>query len=255
PLACPQDPCSYYNSGELCEESCVIPTEMMAILKTFYHIVAFSWYAFVIQSIYAKADSDLPPGIFVYGGPWKYLTFLNLVLQMVYFGLASVNDLQPAGKGSKLSLFSLCKDLLFSVFVFPVGMFVVLLFWLIFAYDRQLVYPDSMDGFFPPWMNHAMHTLVLPMLFGEILVEPHVYPKTKNGLAALGFVGLAYLGWVVWVYVTVGIWVYPLLELFSHTGLAIFFLHNMLVVTLLFLTGRVLNQKVWGKYHPKCIGV
>jgi len=52
---------------------------MTGILKKFYHIVAFCWYAFVIQSIYAKGDSELPPGIFVYGGPWKYLTFLNLV--------------------------------------------------------------------------------------------------------------------------------------------------------------------------------
>jgi len=41
---------------------------------------------------------------------------------MVFFGLASVNDLQPVGKGSKISFLCLCKDLLFSVFVFPVGM-------------------------------------------------------------------------------------------------------------------------------------
>lgn len=32
----------------------------------------------------------------------------------------------------------------------------VLLFWVIFAYDRQLVYPESLDAFFPLWMNHAM---------------------------------------------------------------------------------------------------
>ncbi|XP_021336569.2 androgen-dependent TFPI-regulating protein [Danio rerio] len=224
---------------------------MAGVMKTFCHIAAFSWYAFIIQCIYAKDVSDLPSGIFVYGGPWKYLTFLNLVLQMVFFGLASVNDLQPVGKGSKMSLLCLCKDLLFSVFVFPVGMFVVLLFWLIFAYDRQLVYPASIDNFFPPWLNHAMHTVVLPILFGEILLEPHVFPKTKNGLAALGVVGLAYLGWVIWVYCTVGIWVYPLLGLFSHSGLAIFFFLNMLVVSLLFLLGKALNYKVWGKKHLK----
>ncbi|XP_051508118.1 androgen-dependent TFPI-regulating protein-like isoform X1 [Myxocyprinus asiaticus] len=220
---------------------------MTAILKKVCHLAAFSWYAFVIKSIYARGDSDLPDGIFVYGGPWKYLTFLNLVLQMVFFGLASVNDLQPVGKASKISLLCLCKDLLFSVFVFPVGMFVVLLFWLIFAYDRQLVYPASLDSLFPPWINHAMHTLVLPILLGEILLEPHIYPKTKNGLAALGIVGLAYLGWVIWVYLTVGIWVYPLLGLFSSSGLTVFFLHNMLVVTLLYILGQNLNKKVWGE--------
>lgn len=52
---------------------------MTNILKKVYHISAFFWYAFIIQCIYAKEETDLPPGLFVYGGPWKYLTFLNLV--------------------------------------------------------------------------------------------------------------------------------------------------------------------------------
>lgn len=56
-----------------------LTANMAGVIKTFYHIAAFSWYAFIIQCIYAKDVSDLPPGIFVYGGPWKYLTFLNLV--------------------------------------------------------------------------------------------------------------------------------------------------------------------------------
>lgn len=41
------------------------------------------------------------------------------------------------------------------------------------------------------------HTFVLPLLLGELLIQPHVYPKTKNGLAALGAVGLVYLSWYV----------------------------------------------------------
>lgn len=68
------------DGDEICISAADFMTaDMTGILKKFYHIVAFSWYAFVIQSIFAKRDSDLPPGIFVYGGPWKYLTFLNLV--------------------------------------------------------------------------------------------------------------------------------------------------------------------------------
>lgn len=66
--------------------------DMTGIVKKFYHIVAFSWYAFVIQSIYAKGDSELPPGIFVYGGPWKYLTFLNLVSLVLYINILSLLD-------------------------------------------------------------------------------------------------------------------------------------------------------------------
>ncbi|XP_056147430.1 androgen-dependent TFPI-regulating protein [Lampris incognitus] len=210
-----------------------------------YHISAFSWYAFIVKSLADKDGEELPQGIFVYGGPWKYLTFLNLLLQMVYFGAAALNDLQ-LGKKSGNTLGS-CTDLLFAVFAFPVGMFVVLLFWVIFAYDRELVYPATIDAFFPPWINHAMHSFVLPILLGEILIQPHVYPKAKHGLGALGVVGLAYLSWVVWVYLSVGIWVYPLLGLFSTAGLVGFFFLNMSVVASLYLLGGKLSSWVWGK--------
>ncbi|XP_047458743.1 androgen-dependent TFPI-regulating protein [Mugil cephalus] len=224
---------------------------MTSALRRVYHISAFSWYAFVVKSLTAKDGEELPPGIFVYGGPWKYLTFLNLLLQMTFFGLAAVNDLQPGKKAE--STLTRCKDYLFSVFAFPVGMFVVLLFWTIFAYDRELVYPASIDAFFPPWINHAMHTLVLPVLLGEMLVQPHIYPQTKHALAALGVVGLSYLFWIVWVYVSVGIWVYPLLGRFSAAGLVVFFFFNMSVVTLLYLLGDKLNSRVWRKAKAKYV--
>uniref|UniRef100_A0A8C5ARX5 Androgen-dependent TFPI-regulating protein n=1 Tax=Gadus morhua TaxID=8049 RepID=A0A8C5ARX5_GADMO len=213
---------------------------MYPTVSTVYHVIAFGWYAFVVMSLAAKDGEDLPPGIFVYGGPWKYLTFLNLVSTVV------LSVVLCAGKKSS-KILNRCKDLLFSVFVFPVGMFVVLLFWMIFAYDRELVYPASIDAFFPPWMNHSMHTFVFPILLGEFLVQPHVYPKTKHGLVALGVVGLSYLSWVIWVYLSVGIWVYPLLGLFSHGGLLCLFVSNMSVVTLLYLLGEKLNYCVWGK--------
>lgn len=52
---------------------------MASTLAIVYHVSAFSWYAFIVQSLAAKDGEELPAGIFVYGGPWKYLTFLNLV--------------------------------------------------------------------------------------------------------------------------------------------------------------------------------
>lgn len=53
--------------------------KMTLALSTVYHITAFSWYAFIVKSLADKDGEELPAGIFVYGGPWKYLTFLNLV--------------------------------------------------------------------------------------------------------------------------------------------------------------------------------
>ncbi|XP_034080655.1 androgen-dependent TFPI-regulating protein [Gymnodraco acuticeps] len=218
---------------------------MTLTIRRVYHIAAFSWYAFVVKNLAAKDGEQLPPGIFVYGGPWKYLTFLNLLLQMLFFGVAALSDLQAGNKAE--STLNRCKDLLFSVFAFPVGTFVVVLFWTIFAYDRELVYPATIDTFFPPWMNHAMHTLVLPFLLGEVVVQPHIYPQTKHALQALGGVGAAYLFWIIWVYLSVGIWVYPLLAHFSTPGLVGLFFFNMSVVVLLYLLGNKLNSRFWSK--------
>ncbi|KAM8858534.1 androgen-dependent TFPI-regulating protein isoform 2-T2 [Spinachia spinachia] len=184
---------------------------MTSTLRRVYHVAAFGWYAIVVKYLSAKEGEELPAGIFLYGGPWKYLTFLNLLLQMSFFGLAALNDLQAVGKSeSTLRRF---KDLLFSVFAFPVG----------------------------------MHTFVLPVLLGEVLVQPHIYPQTKYALAMLGGVGLAYLLWIVWVYLSVGIWVYPLLAYFSTAGLVGFFFFNMSMVVLLYVLGDKLNSHVWKK--------
>ncbi|XP_074532534.1 androgen-dependent TFPI-regulating protein [Halichoeres trimaculatus] len=218
---------------------------MMLTLRKVFHVSVFGWYAFVVKSLAAKDGEELPPGIFVYGGPWKYLTFLNLLLQMSFFGLAALSDLQEKSD----SFLNRCKDLLFSVFVFPVGSFVVLLFWTIFIYDRELVYPATIDAFFPPWMNHAMHTFVLPVLLGEVLLQPHTYPQRKNAITALTVVGVAYLSWIVWVYLSVGIWVYPLLGHFSSAGLLFFFFFNMSVVTSLYVLGNKINTILWSEIN------
>ncbi len=58
---------------------------MTSTLKRVYHIAAFSWYAFIVKTLAAKDGEELPAGIFVYGGPWKYLTFLNLVSTLPIF--------------------------------------------------------------------------------------------------------------------------------------------------------------------------
>ncbi|MBN3322077.1 ADTRP protein, partial [Atractosteus spatula] len=246
---------------------------MRTVISKTYHISTFVWYTFLTSILLSKDPKELPQGLFVYGGPWKYLTFLNLVLQMVFFGLAALSDFQlpyMKGKAKKLHLW---KDLLFSVLAFPVGSFVVMVFWGMFMYDRQLVYPDNLDGFFPPWINHAMppsaHGVcdfscqifcnqtvaglqkisVLPLLAVEIVLHPHAYPKKQNGLATLGIIGVGYLTWVIWIYLTVGVWVYPVLGKFTPAGLAYFFLFNMSVVEALYLFGETLNCYIWGKFQ------
>ncbi|XP_069054289.1 androgen-induced gene 1 protein isoform X3 [Lepisosteus oculatus] len=99
-----------------------------------------------------------------YGGSWKFLTFIDLVIQAVFFGVCVLTDLSSLlMKGSESQeqerqlkkLISL-RDWMMAVLAFPVGVFVVTMFWTLYLYDRDLVYPRLLDNFIPQWLNHGM---------------------------------------------------------------------------------------------------
>jgi len=70
------------------------------------------------------------------------------------------------------------------MFVLVCLKFVVLLFWLIFAYDRQLVYPASIDSFFPQWLNHSMVccSLFLRITFSNIFQLNNLHLQLNRSL-------------------------------------------------------------------------
>ncbi|XP_070362627.1 androgen-induced gene 1 protein isoform X9 [Equus asinus] len=40
-----------------------------------------------------------------------------------------------------------------------IDLFVVAVFWIIYAYDREMIYPKLLDNFIPGWLNHGMGVL------------------------------------------------------------------------------------------------
>lgn len=83
---------------------------MASVLRSVYHITAFSWYTFIVKSLAEKGGEELPPGIFVYGGPWKYLTFLNLVSTLYKLYGTYILDIIKKNKIQKCCLYSsYCK--------------------------------------------------------------------------------------------------------------------------------------------------
>nr|XP_048281149.1 androgen-induced gene 1 protein isoform X3 [Myodes glareolus] len=99
-----------------------------------------------------------------YGGSWKFLTFIDLVIQAVFFGICVLTDLstlltRDSGNQEQerqlRKLISL-RDWTLAVLAFPVGVFVVAVFWTIYAYDREMIYPKLLDNFIPGWLNHGM---------------------------------------------------------------------------------------------------
>lgn len=206
-----------------------------------------SWYIFLNYHISQKGRDMQKSQIFLNGGQWKYLTFLNLLLQAIFFGVACLEDvLKRITEKKDIKFITAFRDLLFTTLAFPVSTFVFLSFWILFLYDRDLVYPKALDGIFPLWLNHAMHTFILPFSLVEVYFRPHSYPPKKKGLTLLAAGSFAYISRVLWIYVETGTWVYPVFAKLSPVGLAAFFCLSYIVSAGIYLLGEKLNQWKWG---------
>uniref|UniRef100_A0A3Q1B9C1 Androgen-induced 1 (H. sapiens) n=1 Tax=Amphiprion ocellaris TaxID=80972 RepID=A0A3Q1B9C1_AMPOC len=192
-----------------------------------------------------------------YGGSWKFLTFIDLVIQAVFFGLCvliDVSSLLTKGGDSREQERQLRKliglrDWMMAVLAFPVGAFVVFTFWSLYLYDRDLVYPRLLDNFIPQWLNHGMHTTVLPFIIIEMRTTHHRYPRRSLGLAAVCLFGIGYILWTCWVHQVTGVWVYPVLERIAPLARVIFFSVMTLVICIFYVLGEILNSYIWDQPH------
>ena len=158
----------------------------MSLLTRLLHICGSS--TFLVAIYYDIFILDLPEDISPtrekFGGHFKYLTFLNMCLQFLFFTNCIFADF--SAENSRI-----CKlrDIVFASAAFPIGIFVGVIFWSLWAIDRELIFSVRcvennktkfiiynqnnlelirFDGFFPAWLNHFMHTTVLPLQLGEL---------------------------------------------------------------------------------------
>ncbi|OCT76453.1 androgen-dependent TFPI-regulating protein [Xenopus laevis] len=225
---------------------------MATTAVTLYHCFVFIWYVFLTYLFFTISTTDQPDGVFLYGGLWKYLTILNVVLQTVFYAICFVTDLLMSVPGVKLVNYIVsCRDLVFSVLAFPASTFVFLAFWALYSYDRQLVYPDGLDKIIPLWLNHAVHTAVFPLAVVEMVTSPHRYPPKKKGLLLLGLCSVCYLSWVLWIYFAAGKWVYPFLGLLSPFEFIMFSFSSNVVAGSVYIAGEAFNHLLWGESEHK----
>ncbi|KAM8798028.1 androgen-induced gene 1 protein-like [Eudromia elegans] len=219
------------------------------------HMCCFVWALFSLcQNVglpnSARRDSDD-----TYGGRWKYLTFINQILQTLLFGICVIIDFilifTTAKKRSMSSRLLPVKDFIFSVLVFPVGLFVAVMFWTLYAYNRELIYPEELDEVNPSWLNHTMHTTILPLLFVELIACPHKYPGKLNGVIGVSIFGSSYLIWMLWVNYASGIWVYPILEALDIAGKMLLFVTSYLELLVFYFLGEKLTALLWGDIQKR----
>ncbi|XP_013383837.1 androgen-induced gene 1 protein-like isoform X3 [Lingula anatina] len=193
-----------------------------------------------------------------YGGPWKYLTWWTELINTFYFGIALLNDLCGSNAGpedgkDKHSTLQKFRDRMYSILAFPIGAFVVASFWSLYAVDRELVYPAELDKIIPSWLNHVMHTTVLPFLLIEAYVVYHEYPSKKVGIPGIVFFSSLYQFWILWIAFKADIWVYPILRVLSWPMRIVFMVLCWVLVMILYLCGHEVTQMCWGPTQGKTL--
>ncbi|XP_055337630.1 androgen-induced gene 1 protein-like [Paramacrobiotus metropolitanus] len=184
----------------------------------------------------------------VYGGKLRFLTFINLCVHALFYVVCTLYDVARLARFSPKQLISVrsLKDHLFTVLVFPVGAFVVLMFWGIYAVDRELIFPQFLDQLFPAWANHVMHTVILPVNLLEMALDYHTHPVPRwSGLKHLVGFSLAYQAWTLWVYFKTSSWIYPIFNALNGWQKVAFLQGATLMIILLYFVGEFLQQKVF----------
>lgn len=174
---------------------------------------------------------------------------LSQMVQTLYFTIAVINDLcgSEERSTSRKPLIRRIKDILFCSLAFPLAMFVGTTFWGIYAVDRELILPRSLDAYFPLWLNHNMHTSIMIFALIDLATSFRMYPKRKLGLLILTVFMLAYVIWLHVIYFESGTWVYPILAVLNWPLRITFYVFSLFIVYGLYILGERLNKFIWSR--------
>ncbi|XP_059052656.1 androgen-induced gene 1 protein-like [Achroia grisella] len=218
------------------------------LLKTLFHLLGAIQFCYgcYYDAVYVNIPGSAAPTL---GGKLKYLTYLDAIVQSIYFTIAFLNDLFGNNEStlSEKPLIRRIKDILFCALAYPVAMFVGISFWGIYAVDRELILPRSLDPYFPTWLNHVMHTNIVIFVLIELISSFRMYPTRKSAMTILSTFFLAYFIWVHVIYFKTDKWVYPILAVLNWPIRIVFYLFCLGFVSSLYFLGEKLNRIVWSK--------
>ncbi|XP_063243849.1 androgen-dependent TFPI-regulating protein-like [Bacillus rossius redtenbacheri] len=182
-------------------------------------------------------------------GPF-YLTLWNWGLHLLYFFMHCINHtLQKMPMKISTSLRRMMGQMtnyLFCALVFPLTIYVSSTFWIMFAYDRELLYPRALDAASPPWFNHVMHTSILPVALLELALHRHRFPPPRTACLSLAALLAAYGLAMTYVYFRYNVALYPLYPMLNWTQRGLFFAVSVAECSVFYLLGEKLNTLCWG---------
>lgn len=167
--------------------------------------------------------------------------------QVIYFALAFLNDIIGTNEvcPKKTPRIRVLKDIMFGV-AFPFAFYIAIVFWICYALYKDLIFPEYIANAFPLWVNHVMHTLIIPFVVIELFITPKIYISRLLGIAIGFLIGVAYICVLLIALMVCGTMVYPFMDYMSWKVLGGFVVISYLGVLVIYLLGAELNDIIHG---------
>lgn len=167
------------------------------------------------------------------------------LFQAGFFTLSILNSMLVL-LGVKKSPLSRLLNLAYVNVAFPIGALVVIVFWGVFAIDRNLIYPETIAAIIPEWRNQIVHTLpIFSCLVDNFFVRRHYSESFLVGFFPTLLVSAAYGVWVMIIAQVGGFWVYPFMSVMSNQARVAFFAGAAVFIAFLYKLGEWTNALMW----------
>ena len=216
--------------------------------KPSYKIMPILWHtsmvAFYVYFIYL--GEKLSAALLVPGrkqaicGLFKYIPYINVWLQLLFFSLQLTVDITDSKSLQRVSSF------IFTTMAFPISTSIVIIFWPIYLTDHNLIFPDSHMKAFPWYMNHFWHSAMLLWVLLEVYLVKHHFPSNAAAIMTILLHNTSYDAWILFLYFKTGSWVYPFFARLSHLQILALLASGKLNLMCTYFLGKKLTSVFWG---------
>ncbi|XP_071444014.1 androgen-dependent TFPI-regulating protein-like [Hetaerina americana] len=184
-----------------------------------------------------------------------FFTVWNLVLHQVYFGCCCLSHVSHAFPKlvPRLLVFvaNVVRRNIFNSILVPSSMMTAVNFWGMKSISPAAVYSDMVSAF-PQWINHSLHTFVVPISLAELFLrgsagEAMDFGSRKGWMMINGYVTI-YTASTAAHFLSTGTWVYPFYDSMNNwmkAGVPVFMYGS---AGLYYFAAKRLGKIFWGKH-------
>uniref|UniRef100_A0A224XWB4 Putative beta-2-glycoprotein i n=1 Tax=Panstrongylus lignarius TaxID=156445 RepID=A0A224XWB4_9HEMI len=216
------------------------------------HISAFFLYLYVIYFLHVQnakkaliSEDKTIKTIAIFSR--RFLTNWTFAIQEIYFFICILQHLLSLLSANKIKdKLTKYSDYLFTSIATPMALMVSIVFWAIFVFDRELIFPKVLDQVIPVWINHCIHTFnsVIPVV--DMFLINHKFPTWSKALQGTLTYLLIYSICIFGTYFQTGIWLYPLFAVLNWPQRILLCVGVFVVAAAMYGLTKVIHHIIWG---------